>query len=131
MTCEQRAREHRRARVGRADSNHLLCRLVLPHQPVSSFQTQPRHRVEVVTAAQYCHLSKLAVCPAREIVFAYPGEVFALDADTVALAIELEDDCTGAKDKQIGILGDEAVDETLAFEVSELRICFEWGHNVL
>lgn len=78
----------------------------------------------------YRHLSKLLVPPPAHRRVHNGTQSFPLDADTVSIRIELEQHVLAPKDEEVGVLGDDAVDDAVEFQVRELSIGFVGCNDV-
>lgn len=67
-------------------------------------------------------MAELAVAPSCERGLCDVREVRALDFDAVAVGIHLEQHAAAAKDEQVRVLANDAVDEAHLLEVGELGI---------
>lgn len=85
---------------------------IFAHETIGRLEAHTRNTVEVITATENSHLTELLICPAGKVVFLARCKFGSQDLDTVAIRVEFEEDCATAKDEEIRVFCDDAVDDT-------------------
>lgn len=111
-------------------SDDALRSLGFAEQSICCFKSNTRKAVEIVAATHDGHSSEVFICPTGERDFSTSTEVLAVDLDAVAILVEFCEQFLGAKDEKIRIVGDDAVNKTLSFEVNKLGVGFIGCNNV-
>ena len=88
---------------------YLLCSLVLPHESISSLQSQSDDTVQIIATWQNRHLSKLFVTPLAKVVLFALREIIPRDRDAVSFAIEFEEYRSTTENEEVGIFSDDSI----------------------